>query len=80
MAAIRRVADTTDGDLGEWLFHYYGKDTKHVREEALRFNVSKKIRLHGQVTRTEVLSAVREHRLRWWWHPYLTKHRWQTQG
>jgi glycosyltransferase involved in cell wall biosynthesis len=44
---------------GEWYFHYYGDDDLHVRHEADRFGVSKRVKLHGRVPRSEALSAIK---------------------
>ncbi len=59
MAALTRIKDTGDDSLGEWCFHYYGMDGSHVLEAAHQFEVSDKLRLHGQVPRSEVLSAIK---------------------
>lgn len=44
---------------GEWCFHYYGDDDRHVREEALRLGVGHRVKLHGMVSRLAALSAVK---------------------
>lgn len=59
MAALGCLKAADYGELGDWCFHYYGNDERHVRDEALRFNVIDNICLHGLVSRTEALSAVR---------------------
>jgi glycosyltransferase involved in cell wall biosynthesis len=59
MAALKRLKETLKGKTGEWYFHYYGDHEDHVREEAKRFGVMEQVILHGQVPRTEALSAVR---------------------
>jgi glycosyltransferase involved in cell wall biosynthesis len=59
MAALKRLKKTFKGKTGEWYFHYYGEHEDHVREEAKRFDVMAQVILHGLVSRTEALSAVR---------------------
>jgi len=43
----------------EWYFHYYGEHDDHVREEAARFGIAHRVKLHGRVPRSEALSAIR---------------------
>jgi glycosyltransferase involved in cell wall biosynthesis len=59
MAALKRLDGTARGQGGPWEFHYYGKDTQHVLEEAERFGVSRRVMVHGKVPRPQVLSAVK---------------------
>ena len=59
MAALKHIKDCGGDSVGEWYFHYYGTDVNHVLEAARQFNVSDKLRFHGQVPRSEVLSAVK---------------------
>lgn len=59
MAALKRLKETMNGKDGQWNFHYYGENENHILEEAKRFGVMERIVLHGQVPRSEVLSAVR---------------------
>ncbi len=60
MATLERLQEIMkNGQCGAWFFHYYGGDENHVQEEAQRFGVMERVRLHGSVPRTEALSAVR---------------------
>lgn len=59
MIALRRFRETMKGNGQKWYFHYYGQHGKHVHEEATRFGVMDQVVLHGKVSRTEALSAVR---------------------
>ncbi len=59
MKAVRRLKETMNGKGTEWYFHYYGEHQNHVREEAERFGVMERVVLHGNVPRTEALSALR---------------------
>ena len=45
--------------MPEWYFHYFGPHEDHVRSEANRFGVSQRVVFHGNVPRSEVLSALR---------------------
>lgn len=58
MAALSRLKQTLNGDSGEWYFHYYGRQETHVRQEAEQFGVMDRVVLHGNVSRSAVLSAV----------------------
>jgi glycosyltransferase involved in cell wall biosynthesis len=58
MTALNRLAMTTR-PLGNWKFHYYGRDTGHIMAEAERFSVADQVVVHGRVPRAEALSAVR---------------------
>jgi glycosyltransferase involved in cell wall biosynthesis len=62
LAALKHLKEK-DGESGndrkKWYFHYYGKDKRHVREQAERFELSDRIVLHGRVSRREALSAVK---------------------
>ena len=59
MAALKRLKEISNGHNAEWYFHYYGDGEAHVREEADRFGIMDRVVLHGRVSRTEALSAVR---------------------
>lgn len=59
MAALGRLKQSAHGHNREWKFHYYGPATRHVSEEAERFGVSGSTILHGKVSRSEALSAVK---------------------
>ena len=57
MNALRRLEQFRCGT--PWRFHYYGPDEDHIRSEAARFGMAHRIVLHGQVSRREVLSALK---------------------
>jgi glycosyltransferase involved in cell wall biosynthesis len=59
MAALKRFRETANDHNTEWYFHYYGDWGAHVHEEADRFGVMDRVVLHGRVSQTEALSAVR---------------------
>ena len=59
MAALKRLPQSTNGISGEVFFHYYGSHESHVLEEARKFGVMEKVVVHGNVPRSEALSAVR---------------------
>jgi glycosyltransferase involved in cell wall biosynthesis len=59
MAALGGIKETTNGKYADWYFHYYGKEENHVREEAAKYGVIDRVVLHGNVARSEALSAVR---------------------
>jgi hypothetical protein len=59
MVALQQLKRNLNGEGPKWLFHYYGSQGEHVREEARRFGVSDTVVLHGHVPRPMVLSAVR---------------------
>lgn len=59
MAALKRLKGSEGTESREWYFHFYGEGQEHVRHEAIRFGVMDKVVLHGRVTRTEAVSAVR---------------------
>lgn len=56
MAALKKLAGK--GKSGDWSFHYYGDYDRHVAEEAEKFGVTGRVKLHGRVSRSEVLSAI----------------------
>jgi glycosyltransferase involved in cell wall biosynthesis len=58
MAALGRLL-VSPGVQPDWSFHYYGGQGSYVREEAMRFGVMNRVRIHGNVSRGEALSAVR---------------------
>lgn len=43
----------------DYYFHYYGQYADHVSEEAVRLGVIDRVKLHGRVSRSQALSAVR---------------------
>src|SRR5262249_42446527 len=59
MGALRRLKETDIGKRVKWRFHYYGAQNDYVRAEAARFDLIDRVVLHGRVSRTEALSAVR---------------------
>ncbi|MBK7804388.1 MAG: hypothetical protein IPJ55_17355 [Chloracidobacterium sp.] len=59
MVALKRLKGLEGSEDREWYFHFYGEGQEHVRDEAIRFGVMDKIVLHGRVTRTEAVSALR---------------------
>jgi len=60
MAALQQLKDLLDTqELPQWTFHYFGRHGSHVDEEARKFNVSDRVILHGRVSRSEALSAVK---------------------
>jgi len=58
LEALKRVM-TRNKASGEWYFHYYGMDERHVRDEVDRIGVSDHVKVHGNVSRDEALSAAR---------------------
>ena len=59
MAGLRLLKGRTKNQNPYWMFHYYGMEVDHVREEAARFGVLDKVVMHGRVSRTAALSAIR---------------------
>jgi glycosyltransferase involved in cell wall biosynthesis len=61
LAALKRLNAIRNGYHAKWYFHYYGdgEGEAHVRQEGNRLDVMEQIVLHGMVSRTEALSAVR---------------------
>src|SRR4030095_8851726 len=59
MTALKRLKETATDGSAEWYFHYFGGGEAHVRDEADRFGVMDRVVLHGTVSRTEALAAVR---------------------
>jgi glycosyltransferase involved in cell wall biosynthesis len=57
LAALKRLE--TKSSSCQYYFHYYGDHDRHVRDEAVRLGVADRVRLHGRVPRSEVLSAIR---------------------
>jgi lipopolysaccharide/colanic/teichoic acid biosynthesis glycosyltransferase/glycosyltransferase involved in cell wall biosynthesis len=55
--AALRVLD--EAGRREWTLHYYGRDGRHVLQEAERFGVARRVIVHGTVPRAEALSAVK---------------------
>jgi glycosyltransferase involved in cell wall biosynthesis len=55
-AALQRLDEAAHG---EWKFHYYGRDGRHVWQEAERFGIPRRVIVHGIVPRLEALSAVK---------------------
>jgi glycosyltransferase involved in cell wall biosynthesis len=58
MAALRRLL-LSRCIQEDWKFHYFGSQGNYVSEEAMRFGVMDRVRVHGNVSRAEALSAVR---------------------
>jgi glycosyltransferase involved in cell wall biosynthesis len=56
MAALQRLKPT---DSHKVFFHYYGKDTQYVKNEAHEHGLTNRVVIHGRVSREEALSAVR---------------------
>jgi glycosyltransferase involved in cell wall biosynthesis len=42
-----------------WQFHYYGDHADHVRGEARKLDLTDRVKLHGIVSRSKVLSAIK---------------------
>jgi glycosyltransferase involved in cell wall biosynthesis len=59
MAALQHLKKLTPHQQPAWNFHYYGPHGSHVRQEAERHEVMDRIVLHGTVSRSVALSAVR---------------------
>jgi glycosyltransferase involved in cell wall biosynthesis len=61
LAALKHLKESLgkSNNRNRWYFHYYGKDERHVREQAERFELNDRIVLHGRVSRREALSAVK---------------------
>ncbi|MDH3601003.1 MAG: hypothetical protein OEU26_15380, partial [Candidatus Tectomicrobia bacterium] len=58
MAALKHLQDAAEAPLPEWRFHYYGHFDAHVDAMARQFGVRDRVILHGNLPRSEVLSAV----------------------
>jgi glycosyltransferase involved in cell wall biosynthesis len=58
MAALSKLK-AMPNENGNWFFHYYGNQPDHVLDEAKRYGVEHLVVIHGQVLRSDVLSAVR---------------------
>ncbi|WP_447964777.1 glycosyltransferase [Nitrospira sp. Ecomares 2.1] len=58
MAALKQLKEFREGGEVKWFLHYYGQMGEHVREEAERFGVMDKVKLHEKVPRSVALSAV----------------------
>jgi glycosyltransferase involved in cell wall biosynthesis len=43
----------------DWKFHYYGRDGHRIWQEAARLGVSRRVIVHGSVSRLEALAAVK---------------------
>lgn len=56
LAALDRDAGPA---LPEWRFHYYGPSEAHVRKEAARFGLLRRVAIHGNVCRAESLAATK---------------------
>ncbi len=59
MAALKRIKESSFHSSRNWRFHYYGGQLEYVRQEAARFGVIDKVVMHGHVTRSEALSALK---------------------
>jgi glycosyltransferase involved in cell wall biosynthesis len=57
MAALRRLKEIRGDD--PWMFHYFGRDGRYVLEEATRSALTERVVVHGHVTRSEALRAVK---------------------
>jgi glycosyltransferase involved in cell wall biosynthesis len=57
LAALKRLPRHTGRT--DWCFHYYGDHGNHVVEEARRFGIADRVKIHGKVTRLEALAAVK---------------------
>jgi glycosyltransferase involved in cell wall biosynthesis len=59
MQALAHLRDMRISRTNHWRFHYYGDYGDHVREEGQRYNIEERVVIHGRVSRSEALSAVR---------------------
>ena len=59
MAALQRLNSINSAAFQDVFFHYYGKDSEHVKNAAREFCVVDRVVLHGQVPRAEALAALR---------------------
>jgi glycosyltransferase involved in cell wall biosynthesis len=59
MRALGRLKETDIGKSIKWRFHYYGPENDYVRAGAAEFGLIDRVVLHGMVSRTEALSAVK---------------------
>jgi len=59
MHALKLLDECPMTKARDWRFHYYGPHGDHVQEEASRFGLVKRVVLHGWVSRSETLSAIR---------------------
>jgi len=57
-AALREVKRTGMASQ-PWRLHYYGAHEAHVRNTARHFGLEREVMLHGKVSRTKALAAVR---------------------
>jgi glycosyltransferase involved in cell wall biosynthesis len=58
MKALKRLDSKQNNNVPEWRFHYFGSDSKHVKDDAEHYGVQDRVVLHGQVSRKDALSAV----------------------
>jgi glycosyltransferase involved in cell wall biosynthesis len=58
MAALKGIARTNGLDR-DWFFHYYGRQERHVLEQADLFGIRNKVITHGWVPQSQALSAIR---------------------
>ncbi|MBX3348444.1 MAG: glycosyltransferase [Nitrospira sp.] len=42
-----------------WYFHYYGRDEQHVKAEARRFGIERRVVVHGMVDRGRAMAAAK---------------------
>jgi glycosyltransferase involved in cell wall biosynthesis len=56
-SALKRLKDS--GKHADWCFHYYGDHDSHVRAAASQYGLLDHVKLHGRVSRSEALSAIR---------------------
>ena len=54
-----RLLRTEQGSLGQTKFHYFGRQSKHVIDEAHRMGVDEMVVDHGRVARAEALAAIK---------------------
>jgi glycosyltransferase involved in cell wall biosynthesis len=59
MEVLQRLKQAEISGSPGWRFHYYGRQTDHVREKAVEWDVLDKVTIHGNVPRSEALSAIR---------------------
>jgi len=59
MDALSRLKNAAIPKGVKWCFHYYGDHGAHVLSTAKRFKIGDRVKVHGNVSREEALSAVR---------------------
>jgi glycosyltransferase involved in cell wall biosynthesis len=58
-AALRLLKGIKSDSLSKCVLHYFGPHSSHVEAEARRYDVSPQLVIHGNVSRQQVLSALR---------------------